>query len=145
MVRFPAERVGSTNFSTSMHDFSDFISSNGLIDIPLTGGNFTWSNNRETSSLSRIDRFLYSADWAEGFISIIQKRLDRLNSDHFPVALECGTIQRRRRHFHFENMWLMAEGFVDRVRAWWESYQVTGTPSFVFANKLKALKVDLKK
>uniref|UniRef100_A0A2N9EFL4 Reverse transcriptase domain-containing protein n=1 Tax=Fagus sylvatica TaxID=28930 RepID=A0A2N9EFL4_FAGSY len=118
VVRFPAERVGSTNFSTSMHEFSDFISSHGLIDIPLTGGNFTWSNNREISSMSRIDRFLYSADWAEGFIRIIQKRLDRLNSNHFPVALECGTIQRSRCPFRFENMWLMAEGFVDRVRAW---------------------------
>ena len=92
VVRFPAERVGFANFSTSMHDFSDFISSNGLIDIPLIGGNFTWSNNREISSMSRIDRFLYSADWAEGFISIKQKRLDRLNSDHFLVTLEFGTI-----------------------------------------------------
>uniref|UniRef100_A0A2N9FU80 Reverse transcriptase domain-containing protein n=1 Tax=Fagus sylvatica TaxID=28930 RepID=A0A2N9FU80_FAGSY len=104
VVRFPTERMGSANFSTSMHDFSDFISSNGLIDIPLTGGDFTWSNNRE-----------------------------------------CGNLQRRRRPFRFENMWLKAEGFVERVRSWWESYQVEGTPSFVFANKLKALKVDLKK
>ena len=31
------------------------------------------------------------------------------------------------------------------VRPWWESYQVEATPSFVFANKLKALKADLKK
>jgi hypothetical protein len=109
VVRFPLERVGSSNFSPSMHDFSDFISSNELIDIPLTGGDFTWSNNREVSSLSRIDRFLYSADWVEDYINILQKRLDRLNSDHFPVALESGNIQRRRRPFRFENMWLMEE------------------------------------
>ena len=145
VVRFPSEKVGSSNFSPSMHDFSDFIASNGLIDILLTRGDFTWSNNREVSSLSRIDRFLYSADWAEDYINILQKRLDRLNSDHFPIALECGNIQRRRRPFRFENMWLMAEGFVEQVRSWWESYQVEGTPSFVFASKLKALKADLKK
>jgi hypothetical protein len=145
VVRFPSERVSASNFSPSMYEFSDFISSNGLIDISLTGGNYTWSNNREVSFLSRIDRFLYSADWAEGFLNILQKRLDRLNSDHFPVSLECGNIQRRRRPFRFENMWLMAEGFVERVRSWWESYQVEGTPNFVFANKLKALKADLKK
>uniref|UniRef100_A0A2N9HAI3 Reverse transcriptase zinc-binding domain-containing protein n=1 Tax=Fagus sylvatica TaxID=28930 RepID=A0A2N9HAI3_FAGSY len=76
VVRFPLERVGSSNFSPSMHDFSDFISSNELIDIPLTGGDFTWSNNREVSSLSRIDRFLYSADWVEDYINILQKRED---------------------------------------------------------------------
>uniref|UniRef100_A0A2N9G6G4 Endonuclease/exonuclease/phosphatase domain-containing protein n=1 Tax=Fagus sylvatica TaxID=28930 RepID=A0A2N9G6G4_FAGSY len=145
VVRFPSEKVGSSNFSPSMYDFSDFIASNGLIDIPLTGGDFTWSNNREVSSLSQIDRFLYSADWVGDYINILQKRLDRLNSDHFPVALECGNIQRRRRPFRFENMWLMAEGFVEQVRSWWESYQVEGTSSFVFASKLKTLKADLKK
>ena len=49
-------------------------------------------NNREVSSMSRIDRFLYSADWVEGFINITQKRLDHLNSDRCPVALECGNL-----------------------------------------------------
>uniref|UniRef100_A0A2N9FRM3 Reverse transcriptase domain-containing protein n=1 Tax=Fagus sylvatica TaxID=28930 RepID=A0A2N9FRM3_FAGSY len=98
-MRFPSERVGSNHFSPTMYDFSDFISTNGLIDIPLSGGIYTWSNNKE----------------------------------------------RRRRPFHFENMWLKAKGFAERVQSWWESYQVDGTPSFVLAHKLKALKGDLKK
>uniref|UniRef100_A0A2N9I5C4 Reverse transcriptase domain-containing protein n=1 Tax=Fagus sylvatica TaxID=28930 RepID=A0A2N9I5C4_FAGSY len=42
-------------------------------------------------------------------------------------------------------MWLKAAGFEDLVKEWWESYSMVGTPSFVFAAKLKALKVDLKK
>uniref|UniRef100_A0A2N9H333 Reverse transcriptase domain-containing protein n=1 Tax=Fagus sylvatica TaxID=28930 RepID=A0A2N9H333_FAGSY len=91
------------------------------------------------------DWFLYTADWEEGFITISQQRLVRLTSDHFPVMLECGSIPRGRRPFRFENMWLKADGFLERVRAWWGSYQFIGTPSFVFANKLKALKGDLKK
>jgi len=41
-------------------------------------------------------------------------------------------------------MWLQEEGFVDRVRLWWASYSFQGSPSFVLAQKLKALKVDLK-
>ncbi len=65
--------------------------------------------------------------------------------DHFPVLLECGNIQRRSCPFRFENMWLKAAGFEDLVKEWWESYSMVGTPSFVFAAKLKALKVDLKK
>ncbi len=48
-----------------MHDLSDFISTHGLIDILLAGGNFTWSNNREIASMSRIDRFFYMADWED--------------------------------------------------------------------------------
>jgi hypothetical protein len=41
-------------------------------------------------------------------------------------------------------MWLKVEGFVDRVRRWWSSYQFQGSPSFILASKLKALKADLK-
>jgi hypothetical protein len=33
---------------------------------------------------------------------------------------------------------------VDRVRRWWFSYNFQGSPSFILASKLKALKVDLK-
>uniref|UniRef100_A0A2N9FZM9 Reverse transcriptase domain-containing protein n=1 Tax=Fagus sylvatica TaxID=28930 RepID=A0A2N9FZM9_FAGSY len=52
----------------AMHNFSDFISIHGLVDLPLSGGNFTWTNNKE-------------------------KRLIRLNSNHFPVLLECGALK----------------------------------------------------
>uniref|UniRef100_A0A2N9EI09 Reverse transcriptase domain-containing protein n=1 Tax=Fagus sylvatica TaxID=28930 RepID=A0A2N9EI09_FAGSY len=126
VVRFPSKRMGSVGFSPGMYEFSDFISDNGLIDIPLSGGNFTWLNNREMVSMSRIDRFLYIADWEEGFITIYQKRLVRLTSDHFPIMLECGSIPRGRQPFRFENMRLKADGFLEWVRNWWGSYQFSG-------------------
>ena len=76
---------------------------------------------------------------------VSQRRMSRLCSDHFPIVLEGGSFQRGSRPFRFENMWLKDEGFVDRVRSWWESYQLQGAPSFVLANKLKLLKNDLKR
>jgi hypothetical protein len=42
-------------------------------------------------------------------------------------------------------MWLKAEGFVGLVKQWWDSYSFQGTPRYVLACKLKALKLDLKK
>ena len=44
------------------NSFSDFISEKGLIDLPLEGGTFTWSNSREVESKARLDKFLFSAD-----------------------------------------------------------------------------------
>ena len=35
------------------------------------------------------------------------------------------------------------KGFVERVQGWWLGYSFIGSPSFVLANKLKALKADL--
>ena len=40
-------------------------------------------------------------------------------------------------------MWLKAEGFLDKVK--WENYHFQGTPSYILAKKLIALKSDLKK
>jgi hypothetical protein len=39
-------------------------------------------------------------------------------------------------------MWLKSEGFVEQVKTWWVSYSYQGTPSYVLAQKLKALKSD---
>jgi hypothetical protein len=52
---------------------------------------------------------------------------------------------RGKRPFKFENMWLKKEGFGALVKQWWDSYQFQGSPSFIFACKIKALKMDLKK
>jgi len=38
-----------------------------------------------------------------------------------------------------------SDGFVYQVKTQWMSYEFYGLPSYVLANKLKALKVDLKK
>jgi hypothetical protein len=32
----------------------------GLMDLPLVGGTFTWSNNKDSPSWSKIDRFVDS-------------------------------------------------------------------------------------
>ena len=42
-------------------------------------------------------------------------------------------------------MWLKVEGIVDRVQQWWNGYNFVGLLGFILAQKLKALKADLKK
>ena len=140
VVRFPFKRLGSNSFTTAMREFSNFISEQGLIDLPLQGGSFTWSNSREVASKARLDRFLFSVDWEDKFPTISQRRMSRVCSDHFPIVLEGGSFHKGSMPFKFENMWLNDEGFVDRVWSWWDSYQVHGAPSFILANKLKLLK-----
>ena len=110
VVCFPFGRFGITNFSSAMLRFSDFISKQSLVDLPLVGGNFTWFNSREVVASSRLDRFLLSADWEEKFPSVCQRRLPRLISDHFPILLECGNLHGGKKPFRFENMWLKEIG-----------------------------------
>ena len=145
MMRFPSERSGSVYFTIAMRRFSAFISKQSLVDLPLVGGTFTRSNSREVASRSRLDRFLLSTDWEENFLSVCQRHLSRLLSDHFPILLEGGNLHGGKKPFRFENMWLKDEGFLERVSSWWETYLFQRTPSFSLANKLKMLKLDLKR
>jgi hypothetical protein len=115
------------------------------MDLPLASGSFTWSISHDPPVWSRIDRFLVSHDWEVRFPLVSQKRLSRLYSNHFPILLDCGGVPRGSRPFKFENMWLKVKGFVGLVKQWWDSYSFQGSPSFVLARKLKALKLDLKK
>ena len=63
MLRFPSERLGEGCYCPAMLEFSDFISKQELMDIPLVGGSFTWSSNQGLPSWSWIDIFLVSQDW----------------------------------------------------------------------------------
>ncbi|XP_059664125.1 uncharacterized protein LOC132309882 [Cornus florida] len=105
---------------------------------------FTWSSGRSPPSLSRLYRFLVSSDWEEKFSDVVQTILARPLSDHVPLLLDCGGLHSRRSPFRFENMWLQAEGFLERVRSWWGGYGVVGTLSHFLAGKLRCLKNDLK-
>ncbi len=107
--------------------------------------NFTWSNNQESPSMSRLDNFLISVDWEDHFSDLAQNLMTRVISDHCPIFLDSRGFHHRKPHFKFENMLLKTDGFVDKVRTWWQSYLVQGTLGLILASKSRALKEDLKK
>ncbi|XP_030930978.1 uncharacterized protein LOC115956836 [Quercus lobata] len=81
VVRFPFERSGSTSFTAAMWEFSNFIFEQGLIDIPLQGGSFTWSNTREVASKRGMRPFRFENLWLEdeGFVERVQSWWESYN------------------------------------------------------------------
>ncbi|WMV15498.1 hypothetical protein MTR67_008883 [Solanum verrucosum] len=77
-------------------------------------------------------------------INIKQVPLQRLVSDHVPIALQYGSWEVPKSYFNFQNWWLTNEGYVDKVSDWWSSFEFSGRPDYIFASKLKALKGKLK-
>ena len=49
-----------------------------------------------------------------------------------------------RSYFKFENWWLQTEGFLDRIKEWWRSFDCEGRPDFILAFQLKTLKIELR-
>ena len=144
VVRFPVETSNGKQMSTTMRDFSGFIDKFELVDPLLGGGAFTWSGEEGGSLKARLDRFLFSGDWEDLVSGAMQILLPRLVSDHCSILLDCGGIRTGKSLFRFENMWLRVDGFMDKIKEWWQSYNFRGKPNFVLAKKLQAMKYDLK-
>ena len=135
--------MGGSRLTTAIENFSEFIEELNLIDLPLERGSYTWSSDLDQRLMYRIDRALVSHDWEDHYPVVIQRVLPRPILDHFPILVEAGGILRGKSSFRFENMWLKMGGFTDRVHSWWNRYSFLGTPSFVLAKKLRALKEDI--
>jgi endonuclease/exonuclease/phosphatase family metal-dependent hydrolase len=77
------ERINRTNLERFRHA----VASLELQDLHLHGRSFTWSNERESPTLVRLDRVLVSVDWDKKFPNSHLRALGSDASDHWPLLL----------------------------------------------------------
>ena len=94
--------------------------------------------------MSRLDRFLVSADWESHCSKVIQRCLSRPISDHFPILLDSDGVRTGPSLFRFKLTWLKFDGFKEILKGWWQNLQFHRSFSFILTAKLKALKGILK-
>ncbi|RVW93801.1 hypothetical protein CK203_028184 [Vitis vinifera] len=138
------ERSSQGRISGAMRRFAQVVDDLELLDLPLQGGVVSWSGGRNNQAWARLDRFLVTQCWLDKFCGIVQCRLSRPTSDHFPIMLKGGGLRRGPSPFRFENMWLKVDGFKDLLRDWWQGTVVRGKASFRLASKLKVMKQKIK-
>lgn len=117
-----------------------------LQDFNPTQGLFTWSNNQTGADhiSARLDRFLVQTSLLMNKKIITTKNLPKLSSDHKPIQL-CLEDEEDLEPipFRFSPQWIEREGFFETVKAAWDT-SITGSPSFVWEQKLKLTKKALK-
>lgn len=72
-IRYTVERFGCTSFSPDMFKFLDFIKKHSLVDLPLTGVDYTWFWGSNNPSMSRINRVFISTEWEDHFLDVTQR------------------------------------------------------------------------
>jgi endonuclease/exonuclease/phosphatase family metal-dependent hydrolase len=86
-----------------------------LNELPLSGRKFTWSNERASPTLVRLDRIFCTADWEDMFPNCLLQSSASQISDHCPLLLGLHGLVQGKRRFHFESFWIRLEGFMEEV------------------------------
>ncbi|KAK8681060.1 hypothetical protein V6N13_053467 [Hibiscus sabdariffa] len=89
-----------------MRTLAEFIKKTGLVDLPLLGSKFTWSNLRESATICRLDRVLVSADILVKFLGVSLQALPKSISDHNPIMVYVESFKSEPRPFKFFNHWM---------------------------------------
>ncbi|GJX94698.1 RNA-directed DNA polymerase, eukaryota [Tanacetum coccineum] len=143
-VRTQDERFGSIFNIQGAAIFNSFISSSGLVDVPMGGCSFTWVH-KSAAKMSKLDRFLISEGLMESCPNISAISLDRYLSDHRPILLRELCFDYGPTPFRFYHYWFELEGFDKFVEQVWNDYQSDDSNAMLrFMNKLKFLKTKLR-
>ncbi|KAL4202883.1 hypothetical protein AMTRI_Chr02g265770 [Amborella trichopoda] len=145
-IQWAHERNSSSSNFRSMNAILNFISRNELVDIPIQGNRFTWSNHAQRPTCSKLDRFLLSIEWEHAFCGSLAYTLPKPTSDHCPIALDTESVHRGPKPFRFELAWLQEASLVELISVWWNSFSslVTRRAGYRFQTKLQLLKGALK-
>jgi hypothetical protein len=125
--------------------FNSIISHLGLIELPLKGRNFTWSNMQTNPLLEQLDWFFTTCQWTLKYPNTLVFPLAKSTSDHVPCVVSISTVIPKAKIFRFENMWIDQPGFLDLVDKTWKQPVKPGPIASVLTAKFKNVRYALKK
>ena len=124
--------------------FNDAIGHLGLIELPLKGRGYTWSNMQYDPLLEQLDCFFTSPNWTLDFPNTEVLPLAMITSDHIPYKIIISTQIPRSNVFRFENFWVEHDSFLTTVQDSWLSTPVASNPTKTISAKFKKLRAKLK-
>lgn len=100
--------------------FNDAISSLGLVELPLYGRRYTWTNKQSSPLLERLDWFFTSSSWITHYPETSVSTLVMQTSDHWPCNITIFTSIPKGKIFRFENYWLQHPSFLQTAQQGWQ-------------------------
>lgn len=109
--------------------FRNTIEECDLVELDLTGGNYTWEKSRGTTNWVRekLDRAFANNAWWNQFPLCKHSVSHTITSDHDPIKLElmCVGFSKRQFRFKIENTWLKEKEFHKDVASFWKDLPPT--------------------
>jgi endonuclease/exonuclease/phosphatase (EEP) superfamily protein YafD len=99
--------------------FKETLDFSQLMEIDLRSRAYTWSNEQNDPTFTRIDRVFGSPEWHLLFPSIDLQALPTMGSDHAPLLLTSDVARQNYSGFRFEAFWVNMPGFYETVQSAW--------------------------
>ncbi|KAL9659549.1 hypothetical protein QQ045_024356 [Rhodiola kirilowii] len=131
------ERSRSSFNEKDARIFQEFIQAMGILDMPLKGRRFTWSNK---NGASRLDRFLISPGVLSLWPKLEQIGLDKGSSDHAAVALVKEEKFWGTKPFRILNVWLEQPGMKALIKDVWKAKEEQGRKGFTLQRRFASVR-----
>lgn len=125
--------------------FNGIISDLALLEIPIKGRQYTWSNTQQQPLLEQLDWFFSSVEWISVFPNTMVKPLAKPISDHVPCVLTVDMAIPKCKLFRFESYWPEHPGVFQVVQSSWNKPIKSSSSATNISAKLKRLRYALKK
>ena len=129
----------------NLNRFRQTVAELELVDIHLHGRRYTWSNERRSPTMVRLDRALVSLDWEAMHPDCHLQALSSDASDHCPLLLQTQLSIQHMRRFHFESFWPKMPGYQEAVVRGWTCAPTTSDPLRRLDELLRNLKIELQR
>jgi hypothetical protein len=116
----------------------------GLVELPLKGRAYTWSNMQSDPLLEQLDWFFTSPNWTVEYPNTKVLPLAKITSDHLPCQIVISTRIPKANVFRFEKFWAEQSDFADTVQECWNSAAPMIDAARTISAKFKALRSRLK-
>ncbi|GJV81323.1 RNA-directed DNA polymerase, eukaryota [Tanacetum coccineum] len=143
-VRTAEERFGSIFNARGVAAFNSFISTGGLVEVPLGEYSYTWAH-KSAAKMSKLDRFLISKYLMRIHPNISSIILDRYLSNHMPILLREISLDYGPTPFCFFHHWFDLDGFDLFVTESWKAINIQEPNAMLkLVKKLKLLKGQIR-
>ncbi|CAB4286025.1 unnamed protein product [Prunus armeniaca] len=116
-----------------MNSFRQALVDCDLRSVPYQGYPFTWVRTYPSGDMveERLDRCVVNGRISADYGYILTYHLVASGSDHYPILGELLTDApiveaKKKRRFHFEQMWTLEKGCEDIIREAWDSTDAMG-------------------
>ena len=140
----PDNRNRGGGDANNMLLFNEIIRRQSLVELPIKGRSFMWSNMQSDPLLEQLDWHFTFVDWAVKYPNTVVMPLGKPTSDHVPCYVSIQSRIPKSKIFRFEDYWIKQPGFFEVVQRSWAKHCYASNVAAILCKKLKTLRYDLK-